>query len=420
MKLTTRIKKSIVQSVIFSGVFFLILSGVFIVSLYPDIKEIQWKKQELSETFDTYNTIAKIWLDFNQFKRNVPSVSDSNYTSLLLENIDESFYSQHFTNTGAGNYNTFLTTVEQKLSDIKSSDEYIKKDRYLNVFLPNYDKNNSFWEDTLTDFYFINYIENLLYSFNLSYEWEIGVGDIVNVEREMQENNQSEVQIDALQENIYAIPLTFELIGRKSDIVDFLHYFENVSRITISQDWFLVYSDQFIRKRIEWSLPWSDYNIYENQLSEIVSLSLEEYPDTSVRSTDSLINTMKNLLWNERYEIDVVLNFYIAGVPSYRMQNYVNNVLELYTTLWSEIKNDTQKFLSQKYIYQSSDELIAIQALQSLDLLMNSFEKDILDLQRLTANPQDIEKTYNLATQYSKQLQKIQESYKTQLEILSR
>jgi len=419
MKLTTRIKKWIVQSVIFSGVFFLTLIAIFFISLYPDVQEIWEKKQELIRVFDSYNTIVANGLNYGQFKKNIAPSIDSNYDKLLLENVDESFYSQHFTNTWSLSYDVFLDGIEQKIANIKSSDEYIQKDTYLNAFLPNYDKTNSFGDDTLTDFYFINHVENLLYWFNLSYSGEIGVGNIVNIdESENTSPNQSTAR-DDLQEDIYAIPLDFKIVGRKSDIVDFLHYFENVSRISISDGGFLVHNDEFIKKRIDGPLFASEYNIYENQLSEITSLFLDTYPDSSARSAESLATTMKTVLWSERYEMEVSLNFYVAGVPGYKMQNYINNFFDTYTLVWNDLKRDTQKFLAQRYKYQSSDKIVAIQGLQSLESLMASFEEDIKNLRRLSANPQNIEKAYSQSVEFTKQLEKIQQSYNSKLEILS-
>jgi len=51
--------------------------------------------------------------------------------------------------------------------DVKSSEDFVKKERTMDFLLPFYNKNNTFSDQGLTDFHFINYVENLIYTFNL-------------------------------------------------------------------------------------------------------------------------------------------------------------------------------------------------------------------------------------------------------------
>lgn len=432
MKLTKRIKKWIIQSVIFGWVFFIILITIFITFAYPKIIEIDDKKQELAGVFEKYNTMLVSGIEYSEFKDIVLDGSETDYSKELLKNVSQDFYSLHLSNTKEKNYEDFLIKLSRDIAELKSSEAYLEKDKNLNVILPTYNWNNTAWgsvfwddttdqetyaeNDTLTDFYFINYIENLLYSFNLSYDWDIGVWNISNVD----ENSLSDekVQIDLLEENIYAIPLSFNLVGRKSDIVDFLHYFENVALIEISDEWFKVLNDGYITRKIEWSTASNTYNIYENQLADIVSLSLPEYPNSSVKTTESLRYAMKTLQWKERYEVEVEIQFYVAWVPGYKMQAYINTFLDQYTSFSASLKKDTQKFVAQKYKYSTSRELTAIGALQSLEALIIELEKDIIDLRKESAQAKNIEKTYNTATEYNKQLEKIKNSYDEQMKIL--
>lgn len=431
MKLTKRIKKWIIQSMIFWCAFFIIILLTFFIFAYPNIVEIQEKKQELSQVYDEYNEIIISWLPYSDFKSQIMDKNASNYTKELLKNISEDFYNTHFIHTWSEEYDFFLTSIEQKIAEMKSSDAYLEKDKNLNTILPTYNSNNTSWEsvfsdvwsqqdfsenETLTDFYFIHYIENLLYSFNLSYQWDIGVWNIMNIDQE--EMNDEDVQRDLLQENIYAIPLSFSIVWRKSDIVDFLHYFENVAVIEISDEGFKVPNDGFIQKRIEGSVQTGVYNIYENQLADIVSLNIREYPNSSVKTTPSLVYAMKTLQWKEKFELDVDLQFYVAGVPGYKMQSYINNFIEQYTKFSAILKKDTQTFLKQKYKYSTSNQLTAIQTLQNLEMLSSALEKDIATLKKDSIQGKNIEKTYNTASQYNRQLEKIKSSYDEQMKIL--
>lgn len=420
------------QSLIFGVGFFLILVLIFLILIYPKVLEIQLKKQELSSIYDRYNTAVISWLDFSEVRSQLLNGDESDYTRVLLKNVTEDFYKEHFTNTGSTTYTEYLENIRTEISNIKSSDEYLKRDKSLNVFLPTYvndntsggkifgdqgDENSSVdMSKTLSDFYFINYIENLLYSFNLSYQWDIWVGDIVNIDQD--NSNDPEWTQDLLEENIFAIPLSFSFTWRKADIVDFLHYFENVAVVEISDAWFNVPNDNFISKRIEWSQDEGVYNIYENQLADIVSLSVSEYPNSSVKTTESLVFAMKTLQWNEKYEMDVELQFYVAGVPGYKMQAYINKLFENYTIFAAQLKTDTQKFLNQKYKFSNSVELTAIQRLQNLEAMVLVLEQDINDLRRESAQGNNIEEIYNTATEYNQQLEKINQAYQEQLSIL--
>jgi len=410
----------------------MILVWLFFLFAYPRIVEIQEKKQELVNTYKKYNTVFKSGLSYNEFKDIITDGNESDYTKILLRNIPETFFKEHFTNTWWVSYNEFLKDRGDTIQQEKSSESYMEKERSLSSILPVYDWYNSWWaifwstdltenissDDTLSDFYFINYIENLLYSFNLSYQWDIGVWELINIDEN--DARSDGTQSNQLEENIYAIPLAFNIVWRKSDIVDFLHYFENVARIEISDNNFSVVNDWVISRRIEGDTTIWAYNIYENQLADIVSLSLSEYPNSSIKTTDSLIFAMKTLQGKERFEIDVEVQFYVAWVPWYKMQSYVNNFLEQYQSFSSLLKKDTQKFVAQKLQFNTSRELTAVQSLQNLNSLVIQLEEDILDLRKNMAQAQDISLIYNTAVEYNKNLQKIKSSYDENIDILTK
>jgi hypothetical protein len=116
--------------------------------------------------------------------------------------------------------------------------------------------------------------------------------------------------------------------------------------------------------------------------------------------------------------MDVELQFYVAGVPGYKMQAYINKLLEKYTSFSALLQSNTQKFLSQRYKYSNSIELTAIQTLQNLETLVLALEKDITTLRKESAKGDKIEETFDSATQYNKQLEKINKAYEQQMKIL--
>lgn len=420
MKLTKRMKNSMVQGTIFSSVFLLILSGIFIISLYPRLLDIEEKKILLQEVSQKNQEVNKNGLDFTKFKNSLWSLEDS-YTINLLENINQDFYDDNFSNTGSVNYTAFLDSLESKILNAKVSQEYIQKEKQVSSLLPTYDQyNSSPWD--LSDFFFINYIENLLYSFNLSSQGDIGIWDLENAdlaELQRQEISNTQDVNNNLEETIYRIPLSFNIVGQKWDIVDFIHYFENVSRISIAENGFQVYRDNFIRKVIEGDKVSTSYNIYENQLSDIANISFIEYPDSSSRETSWLIDAMK---WNqsrEKYEIDVELWFYVWGVPRYKIQDFITTFFSEYTDVSKKISSEAKKYKSQEYKYKQGGQIVAISNLQSLDVVNIALWKEVLALRKKFSQESDIQSVYEQAISLSEQFGKIKANYELQLKTLA-
>ncbi len=428
MKLTKRMKNSILQGISFSVIFFVILLWVFFILIYPQITQIEEKKKEFANTFQDLQTISKDWLWFTDFKSIIQSKTTDSYIRSILINIDKGFFDQNFTNTWTTSYLEYLKEREQYVQEKKSSSEFIRKEQSLDQLLPTYDKDNSFAGEGLTDFYFINSIENLLYTFNLSYIWDIGVGELINVEEEQnsasssqQSNQANEAGASSLIENIYRIPISLSIEGQKSDIIDFLHYFENVSSVSISNEGFNVYEDSFIGKRIEWSAPSVDYNIYENQLADISSVQIRDYPDSSSLQTEGLIAAMKWPQSKEKLDIEIEISFYVAWVPSYKMQTLIQEFIQKQKELWAKIKQNAQKYSTQKYKYSDdSNSLVAIQKIESLSLLMLSFDDEVKKISPKLWKLDEIELLYEQVLELANKLDRIESYYNQQLEILTK
>jgi hypothetical protein len=84
-----------------------------------------------------------------------------------VKNIDQNFYVKTFTNTGASDYKTYLNELKVSLNDKKNSSDYIVKDALISQLIPVYSKNKTQNAAVVNDFDFINYIENIIYSFNI-------------------------------------------------------------------------------------------------------------------------------------------------------------------------------------------------------------------------------------------------------------
>jgi len=80
----------------------------------------------------------------------------------------------------------------------------------------------------------VNSIENLLFSFNLISKDPIGIRDIEPVDFGVITTDSKDANQDAgTDTSIFRIPVSFSATGQKKDIIDFLHYLENVGSISI-------------------------------------------------------------------------------------------------------------------------------------------------------------------------------------------
>lgn len=416
MKLTKRMKDSIIQAAIANIFFLIILVWIVFLFLYPRIIEIENKKKVLLERYNTLQEVILQGISFWDFKTSIRNsdLSGDSYTSNLMKNLTSEFYWKNFTNSGAQKYDVFLDELRQEITLQQNTDEYIKKDQTLSTVLPIYDEKNIFSSDGLSDFFFINYIENILYSFNLSSKGEIWIGDL-----EKQGEAQESQQEDGLQEEIYSIPLLLDIAGQKKDVIDFIHYFENVWWIYITGESFQIQKDTFISKKLEGVKLTTNYNIYENQIADITSLSLQDYPDSSSLKTSGLIEAMKGEQSREKINVELELAFYVVGIPWYKMEKYVEDFLLQYQNLSSQITTDAKKYASQAYKFNEGVQLLSIRSLQSLDSIMTALNEDIIEIRKSITKREDVQKTYEQVVVYKQQVLRIETSYNKQLNILT-
>jgi len=394
--------------------------------MYPRITTIEEKKKELVSSYQSLQKIRKQGLSFWEFKAGANSKQLDSYTRNILSNIDENFFSENFTNTGSQDYIPYLWEVEAAVQEVKSSPEFLQKEEYLNNLLPTYDQDGSFSWEGLSDFHFINSVENLLYSFNLSYLWEIWIWELIDVNESDDSKSQSSSTVwdkpeqSLLQENIFKIPLGLTIVWQKTDVVDFIHYFENVSRISISGEEFKVANDGFIKKRIEGSKPSTSYNIYENQLADISTVVIRDYPDSSSLETQWLLSAMKGDQAKEKIEVDLEIFFYVAWVPGYKMQTFVQDFISEQKILSAKVKQDAQKYTLQKYKYSwESEKLIAIQKIQSLSIVMLTLDDEVKMVTPKLAKIEDIGELYYEVVWFAQQLDKLEGYFNEQLAIIT-
>lgn len=398
MKISKRKKYSLVQSFIVNTFFLLVMGSILGFYFIPTIQSIGEKKQELVKIFTQFNEISSKWLGFAEFKTEIlwSDHGKDTYTKSMLKNMEPWFYITQFTNTWGTDYGKFLENRAIAIEEKKSKDSYIQREKVLNSLIPIYSKNG--WKnEIMNDFYFINFVERLLYSFNLSSNNSIGVWTPQEVKKSENTKKESSQKGEIVSENIYEIPLSFTVTGQKKDIIQFIHYFENVWKIEYSEDSIIVQTDSFITRQIDGESTQEAYNIYNNQLATIESLELDSYPDSWVTTrVMNLIDKMNITQAREKYSVKLNVKFYVAGIPTYQMRSEVERFITDFTLYGKSFRSEIQKLI-QKNQVNNSVSLTSVERAKSLENLFQSFEGEVSSIkQKLSggATPQSVSESY--------------------------
>lgn len=421
MKFTPRMKRAAVQSLIINILCITMFLAIIFYFVIPQLQKIESSKTSLMQASSELKELKKQGIPFNTLRVYVKGdkVESDDYTKTVVDNISETLYKEAFTNTWSTNFDQYLLSVEQRVSRVKSSPDHVAKEKALEELIPVY---TTFQQEGLRDYDFINYVERLLYSFNLSSSGEIGIWDIKRLEEdETPVQEEENGRVNSLEENIFYIPLEFDVEGQKKDIFDFIHFIENVAGVSIDEDQMKVYSDSRIKTILEGDTYTPGYNIYQNQLIDISGISFGVYPDSSTFWTQEDLYEL--ISWSqarERYTSNVELRFYVSGLPGYRMETFIAGVLDEFDALKQSITKDSIKYTTISRNFTLWTQLQALSSLQSLNLLFSSLDVSTKLLRKDLFQKTDIEATYTSALELDQRLQKIKSQYDTILNILSK
>ena len=418
MAFTKRMKSSLIQGASANLLFFVLFLGGIFYYLIPQIKYIEDKKASLVDAYNTLQRLEKSGPQYADIQKFVAGSDEfrTEFYTVLLENVSEEFYDEFFLNETDTSYNDFLQSYERKLSEKKERPEIVKRDEIINELIPYYSEGDYNGEESLSDFHFINYVENLLYSFNVSSQWDIWIWDLEVVEVFSKEEN------SLFNNEIFKIPLSFQLVWRKVDVLDFIHFFENVGSIEVEKNTIQVYNDAFMSKSIEGDeSSGREYSVYNNQISDIETITFQNYLDSSsLRSSGNLIERVRRDQSREGISVEVALNFYVAGIPGYKMREEINSFFEIFDQVSENINNDASQYRLQVSQDSSGAHIQAINGLEGLASLMWPLWLELAQMRDDTWDVEDIWELYKEVSVYQKQFTRIQESYNLYLETLSK
>lgn len=384
----------------FSTVIMVVFLSVLVFFLYPKIKEISLLKTDTKNQVDNYENLKKKWITFEEFNWLKRSYKTDLYNASLLQKIDKSFFSTYFTNNKQ--WEDFSTFFTKKINEIDKlqNDEKVKntQESYKHI-LPTYVEDNYENADgVMTDFKFVTYIESILYTFNLDMQnknlnvWNLNVlSDYGND------------SITPLDTTIFYIPYKFDVTWKKSDILDFVYFLENVWSIKIDTDWNMeVQDDNFIKKSL---LGFDNWKIFENQIIDIEKIQITDYIDSWLQDkakNENLMDYIKRTQWNEKVTISIDVRFYVKWVPNYKIMESIEQL----DTRYKAIKEEYSKLKNNKDITEDEKSVLDkwLAYLKELDTTILSIKKDKTDLN----------KTYKKALEVNKLLDILQDTLKKQ------
>lgn len=400
MENTNRKRIILLQIIIFNSIVLLILIITIIVKIIPNIILYEEEKKNLNTTYKELTLIKERGISYEQFVSVMAKnpIKDA-YLEALIKTISKDFYDKNILNTQKqGLFENFIKSKELYLEKKTKERDVSERQKSIQTIFPEYTGNSLIKnEQALTDFKFINYIESILYTFNLVSIDPIGISDVLVVDDYISQDSKK-IEQD-VNPRLYYIPLHLKIVWRKTDIVDFLHFAENVWAITIDNGHFTVFNDNKISQKLSKEES-ADYNIYNNQVFDIENIRMQEYIDsdgTDIRKEEqSIEDFIKSTQGNEKFTFEIEMRFYVKWMPDYQVKNFIKTTLEKYNNLKKE--SNILLLKMNKLKADSSTDIITMNKLRSVDFDLKIMESEIKNLRNLyTKSASDIEPAYKEA-----------------------
>lgn len=401
-------KKSIlINALVFNWLILFVLLIFIVAYLLPWFWQVSQNKNALLSEVTNYENIKKNWIDYQTFKTLVAS-SDKDLKN-LVDNMWWDFFKSSLTNTSSWDYIVFLNQKEDFIEELKKEDFLKERDEKVAEVLPFYTE----WvqvEWSTTELGFVNYIERLLRTFSLKTNSQIWIWNLTPVEDDKKTKTQW------LSSQIFYTDIVLSLEWKRSDILDFLYFIQNVWNVSIdtnddTQD-VVFYKDEVLNKSFVWE---KGKNIYENKIADIVSVDFWQYIDTSssIRSENQ-----KTLQWfisfirstpesQEAYSVNTTLRFYLRWLPTYKIDLFVQSVLSQFDKLSKEVKQTLTKSQNKALSKTNWQILTVSNNLKSLDTYMTNSLQKTKELKSLLVKKQNLDTLYYKASDLKYELDSI-------------
>ena len=387
---------------IFSTVIMVVFLSFLVFFIYPKINEINLQKIDTKTKVENYENLKKKWITFEEFTELKRSYKTDLYNISLLQKINKTFFGTYFTNNKSWeDFNTFFTKKINEINKLQDNENFKKAQESYKNILPTYVEDNYENENAdgvMTDFKFVTYIESILYTFNLDIpNKNLNVWNL-NVLPDYGNDNAT-----PLDTTIFYIPYKFDVTWKKSDVLDFIYFLENVGSIKINTEWNVeVQDDNFIKKAL---LGFDNWKIFENQIIDIEKIQITDYIDSWLQDkekNETLMDYIKRTQWGEKVTISIDVRFYVKWVPNYKIMESIEKLDTRYKAIkeeYGKLKNDKNLTEDEKIIL---DKWLAY--LKELDASILTIKKEKTDLN----------KTYKKVLEVNKLLDILQDTLKKQ------
>ena len=456
--------------------------------MLPSYNVIETKKTELFALREASTLLNSVWLSYEDFSSQHETLGEktglnnNTYLQNVLKDFDEQDYNTYFVNTSWGQYASFLKKNVTDLAKKKNELEGDGISESIQKVLPYYTEKSSLGDESLTDFKFVNYVEHLFRTFNLRSSWDIWVWVLQedmqfeweqNWWADLWEEESPKKKSKQLDRKIYSWKMKFVLEWKKRNIINFIHFIENVWKISI-QDWAAIihetemawsYWDDLKRlfidsplnnikdevtikkegknettldlenvadqgKDVELNSASLDekkispnskrggkMDIYNNLIMDIESIKFTDYIDSSESKSGKryadFVTFLKKTQWAETYSIDITLNFYVRGLPAYKIEEYTDKILSDFKEL-KEIINQASAYIAgNKNKLKSTRAVSAKNNMEKFNRYLSSIDKEVDALTKNFKRKKQLEQVYSKTADY----QTIFSTMKSQLEI---
>ena len=370
---------------------------------YGEFSLIQEKKETLHESINKLGTISKSWMSLWEFKGwAMPLVKDDENLRNILWQLEKDFYDSHFIND---NWATYAEFIDKKIKDVEEkeeSQEHIEMEKISSTVLPAYvdDTLSSSEGEDFSELNLVNYIERIMQTFNLEYDWDIWVSDLLPLNADDEKDNKSqewEEGKEALLENkIFYIPVSFTLSWNKSSIIDFIYFIEHSGKVSAENTTLSVYEDEYFDRSeenfrstdlvLEWDTNTRNYNIYKNQLIDFESIVFNEYiyqqRDGDKRG-EFLANIRRLPQWIERYEVDVQLRFYVKWISDYKIEKKYTEEVESLLAYQKDIQKSKSALSAMKISQKTPEAVVILKRLVGYEQYISGLGEKLQDFKKL-------------------------------------
>lgn len=423
-------KEAVFHSLITNLIIVAILIAVGFYFVIPEYRISESHKIWVHNAKDKHTRLLSSWLTFDEFKEVYAAGSDL-YTwenldlfNSILTDFREDDFNNYFTHT----WSVYEDFIEKQILDAKEkriTQISTGLDSSIAEILPEYSWDSSLVTNSLTDFKFINHIEWLLDTFQLSTDSVIWIWELTDTSNVDENELNATIKENPLNGIIYEGVISLDLIWDKKNVINFIHYIENVWKINVENKEITLYEPSKIKviKNPEGVITYrnnfldmpkfinNDADIYNKLIMEVEEFYSEDYLDSSDLPTKNwydFIQFIKEDQWTKRFEFSLKIKYYVKGLPTFKIDSFITNLQWRYTELlkitqeaFEDVNknrsslNDNQAIASMWSLENLNKYLLWIQS--DIEAMRSSFEKKE-DLGTLYKDAQDLKSVFEIIT----------------------